>query len=84
MRAPRKPTVEMPSLIPPCWKAGEPCPNKCADQLYQRVVRNHTPLHGPWQGWRMAGWQLVSPQGERIDPRTLDRWLWRQDRLYKR
>lgn len=84
MRALRKTTYTRPALMPPCWKTGSPCPNQCAERLYERVVSNHTALHGPWAGWRMAGWQLVSPHGERIDPRTLDRWLWRHSRMFPR
>lgn len=38
---------------------------------YDRVVHNITPLHGPWAGWRMAGRQLVSPDGTRFTPERL-------------
>lgn len=67
---------------PPCWPDGSPCPNPCANALYQRVVRNHTPLWGPWIGWRMAGQRLVSPHGEWIAPYQLDRELWRRRVIY--
>lgn len=43
---------------------------------HQRVVYNQMPLHGPWQGWRMAGRDLVSPDGDRISPRRLVGILW--------
>ena len=26
-------------------------------------MRNHVRLHGPWAGWRLAGRDLVSPEG---------------------
>lgn len=68
-------------LRPPCWVEGAPCPNDCAARLYQRVVYNHTPLHGPWSGWRMAGVQLVSPNREKIDAASLDRELFRRYRF---
>lgn len=64
-------------LRPPCWPEGHRCPNNCAAQLYQRVIYAHTPLHGPWEGWRLAGARLVSPHREWIDPATLDRYLFR-------
>ena len=51
---------------PPCWPEGRVCPNDCAIQLHDRILHNLTPLHGPWAGWRMAGRNLVSPDGERI------------------
>ena len=39
------------------------------------IVWNVTPLHGLWEGWRLAGARLVSPHGEWIDARSLDRLL---------
>jgi hypothetical protein len=60
---------------PPCWQAGQPCPNNCAAQTYRRVIYNETPLYGAWTGWRMAGQRLVSPHGEWIARHTLDRLL---------
>jgi len=41
-----------------------------------RVVHNRMPLYGPWAGWRMAGRELVSPDGDRISPRRLLGILW--------
>lgn len=38
---------------------------------YARVVHNKTPLHGPWAGWRMAGRELVSPDGQRFTTERL-------------
>ena len=69
---------------PPCWPEGRPCPNNCAAQQYRRTVYNETPLYGPWSGWRLAGQRLVSPQREWIAPHLLDRWLWRNGRLFER
>ena len=40
-----------------------------------------TPLHGPWEGWRLAGQRLISPHGEWIAPHTLDRVLYRRARF---
>ncbi|MGH8075960.1 MAG: hypothetical protein ACREPE_01360 [Lysobacter sp.] len=68
---------------PPCWPDGRPCPNDCAAREYRRVIYNQTALHGPWSGWRMAGDRLVSPSREWIAPHLLDRWLWRESRLYQ-
>jgi hypothetical protein len=46
------------------------------DDHYQRIVYNHTVLHGPWAGWRMAGRDLVSPDGLRIAPHRLRGFLY--------
>jgi hypothetical protein len=43
---------------------------------HERVVHNRTPLFGPWAGWRMAGRDLVSPDGDRITARRLIGILW--------
>lgn len=64
---------------PPCWPEGQACPNLCASALHDRLTRNHTALHGPWTGWRLAGRDLVSPEGDRIAPERLRGLLWRQD-----
>lgn len=53
-------------LRPPCWPAGCPCPNPCAAALHDRVIYAKTPLHGPWEGWRLAGRVLVSPRRDRV------------------
>lgn len=63
---------------PPCWPDGQPCPNACAAALHDRIAHNLTPLYGPWTGWRMAGRELVSPDGDRISPERLRGLLWRQ------
>lgn len=67
---------------PPCWPAGKVCPNQCAAALYWRVIWAHTPLHGPWAGWRLAGARLIAPSGDWTSPDRLDRLLWRESRLW--
>lgn len=66
---------------PPCWREGHACPNWCARAYYDRLIWNHTDLHGPWAGWRMAGARLVSPHREWIAPHQLDHVLWRVARF---
>lgn len=60
----------------PCHKIGTK-PNACAAAHYRRVVEGHMPLYGPWAGWRLAGRELVSPDGERINPARLRGLLFR-------
>lgn len=64
---------------PPCWPKGQECPNSCAQAHYDRTVYNQTPLHGPWTGWRMAGRDLVTPDGVRLSPERLRGLAWRQE-----
>jgi len=52
------------------------CKAEHPHEHYQRVVYNKTPLYGPWAGWRMAGKDLVSPDGDRINPHRLRGFLW--------
>lgn len=63
---------------PPCWPEGQPCPNGCAQALYERTVYNRHHLPQPWNGWRFAGRELVSPEGDRIAPERLRGLLWRE------
>lgn len=63
---------------PPCWPEGKPCPNSCAQALYDRKVYNRHHLPSPWDGWRFAGRVLVSPEGDRIAPERLRGILWRE------
>lgn len=63
---------------PPCWKAGKPCPNACAQALHDRTVYNRQHLPEPWTGWRMAGRDLVAPDGVRFSPERLRGLVWRQ------
>lgn len=62
----------------PCHKIGKN-PPPCALAHYRRVIENHVGLHGPWAGWRLAGRDLVSPEGDRINPQRLRGLLFRQD-----
>jgi len=62
----------------PCWTAGQPCLNKCAAADYQRLVLNQVELTGPWLGWRLAGCDPVSPDGQRISPERLRGLIFRQ------
>lgn len=38
---------------------------------FAAVVLNHIDLQAEWEGWRMRGRDLVSPSGQRINPRRL-------------
>lgn len=64
-------------MRPPCWPEGQPCPNWCAAERYDRVVHNKHQLPAPWNGWRFAGRDLVSPDGDRISPERLKGLAWR-------
>ena len=46
-------------------------PNDCASQRHDRIAHNVTLLHCRWAGWRMAGRELVSPDGDRISSERL-------------
>ena len=63
---------------PPCWPADAACPNDCAAQVRDQLTRNHVRLHGPWAGWRLAGRDLVSRDGDRLSPERLRGLAWRQ------
>lgn len=56
--------------LPPCFRPGQ-SQNKCYQAHFDRVVENKTPLHGEWTGWRMAGRDLVAPNGVRFRPGRL-------------
>ncbi len=60
--------------MPTCWQ----CKAESSTAHHDRVVHNRHELHGPWSGWRMAGRDLVSPDGDRIAPARLQGLLWRQ------
>lgn len=66
-------------IRPPCWPNGQQCPNGCAKAYYERVILNHTPLSGPWAGWKLAGRDLVSPKGIRVSPQRMEGLIWRQE-----
>lgn len=64
---------------PPCWPEKKPCPNACAAQVLDHVTRNHVRLYGPWSGWRLAGRDLVSPDGLRLPPERVRGLAWRAE-----
>lgn len=70
--------MDLKDRLPPCWPTGQPCPNSCAAALHDRVATNHVHLSQQWQGWRLAGRDLVSPDGDRINPQRLRGLLFRQ------
>jgi len=53
------------------------CKTETEAEHFERVVHNKTPLHGPWAGWRMAGRELVSPDGDRFTTTRLRGLAWR-------
>lgn len=38
----------------------------CLRVVYNWTVYGNGPLHGEWQGWRIAGRDLVAPGGRRV------------------
>lgn len=76
--------------VTPCWPIGAPCPNACAARTINHLTRNQVELTGPWNGWRLAGKDLVSPTGHRVSPERMKGILWRleaeerRDRLRSR
>jgi len=61
----------------PCHVMGQ-FPNACAAAHYRRITDNHVNLHGAWEGWRLAGRDLVAPDRQRISPERLRGLLVRQ------
>ncbi|MCD9096523.1 DUF3653 domain-containing protein [Luteimonas fraxinea] len=47
------------------------CEAESPTEHYDRIVHNRCSLHGPWRGWRLAGRDLVSPEGTRLTPERL-------------
>lgn len=47
------------------------CEAESPGEHYDRIVHNKTALHGPWRGWRLAGRELVAPDGERFTTERL-------------
>lgn len=60
------------------------CKAEHPDSHYERVVHNKTDLHGPWSGWRLAGRDLVAPDGQRLPPQRLRGLLWREQMELRR
>ena len=50
--------------MPTCWH----CKAESPSAHYDRIVHNRCELHGPWAGYRLAGKDLVAPDGTRITP----------------
>ena len=69
---------------PPCWPSDGSQPNNCALARADQVLRNHVELHGPWAGWRLAGRELVSPEGLRLSERRLRGLVWRAEAELRR
>lgn len=59
----------------PCHQPGTK-PNPCARALFEFLVHGCGSLGGPWQGWRLAGRHLVSPEGDRVTVERLRGLLW--------
>lgn len=56
-----------------------PSQREMLDAQYALQVHNHTALYGRWRGWRMAGRDLVAPDGTRFSPERLRGLAWRQE-----
>lgn len=69
---------------PPCWPTDGTRPNHCAMAHADHVLRNHVELTGPWGGWRLAGRELVSPDGLRLSERRLRGLVWREEAEQRR
>lgn len=58
--------------MPRCWH----CHAETPAEHYERIVYGKEALHGPWEGWRLAGRYIVGPHGNRITPERLRGLLW--------
>lgn len=63
---------------PPCHVRGTK-PNPCARALHDWLSAGNGALHGHWQGWRIAGRELVAPDGSRLPVQRVLGLAWRQD-----
>lgn len=61
-----------------------PSPEEMAARIYDLMIYNKTSLYGPWKGWRLAGRDLVSPDGLRVNPERLKGLVWRQEAELRR
>lgn len=52
--------------------------NACATDRWRWEVEGSGPLFGHWAGWRIAGRELVTPDGDRIRPERLRGLLFRE------
>lgn len=66
------------SEIAPCHVVGTK-PNACALAVHELRAYGKAELGGPWKGWRLAGRNLVTPDGLRIPPERIRGLAWRQD-----
>lgn len=66
------------SNIAPCHVIGTK-PNACALAVHNLRTYGKADLGGPWAGWRLAGRDLVTPDGLRIPPERVRGLAWRQD-----
>lgn len=65
------------SEFAPCHRPGQPM-NQCAAALHAFQVLGLGALGGDhWRGWRLAGRELVSPDGHRLSARRLAGLIWR-------
>lgn len=62
--------------LPPCLVAGLGM-NPCNRERFNWEVLGNGPLHGAFEGWRVSGDEIVSPDGDRMRMRRL-RWLMRE------
>lgn len=70
-------TTDRPGIAP-CHTAGTK-PNACAVAVHNLKNYGLSELGGPWKGWRLAGRNLVTPDGLRISPERVRGLAWRQD-----
>jgi len=54
------------------------CKTETTQEHYNRIVYGHAALYGPWQGWRLAGRELISPDGDRLSVERLRGMLFRE------
>ena len=71
------------SNIAPCHVVGTK-PNACALAVHNLRAYGCADLGGPWAGWRLAGRDLVTPDGLRIPPERVRGLGWRQDAEVRR
>ena len=69
---------------PPCWPSDGSRPNACTLAHADHILRNHVELRGPWAGWRLAGRELVSPDGLRLSAERLRGIAWREEAEQRR
>lgn len=55
----------------------KPTPEQAMQFMFDVLVSQRVDLTGPWQGWKVRGSNLVSPDGDRITPERLRGLAWR-------